>query len=332
MAVLVTGGAGYIGSVTAEQLRKHGERVVVLDNLFRGHREAVDPDVPFYEGQIGDRALVQRICREHRVDACVHFAALAYVGESVHEPAKYFENNVEQGLGLLSGLLACDVKRVVFSSTCATYGEPEEVPIPETHKQWPVNPYGWSKFFMERILESYDAAYGMKFVALRYFNASGCTESKGEDHEPESHLIPNILFAAMGRQPFVQVFGSDYPTPDGTAIRDYIHVVDLAEAHILALEHLRKGGPSDYFNLGTGTGFSVMEVIQAARKVTGRDIPVKMGPRRAGDPPRLVAVSDKARRGLGWKPQLTDLETILASAWKWHQAHPNGYAARSPAR
>ncbi len=328
MAVLVTGGAGYIGSVTVELLRRHGEQVVVLDSLFRGHREAVDADVPFYEGSIGDRALIERIAREHPLESCVHFAALAYVGESVQEPAKYFENNVEQGIGLLGGLRAAGVKRMVFSSTCATYGEPEQVPIPETHRQWPVNPYGWSKFFMERILESYDAAYGMKFVALRYFNASGCTESRGEDHEPESHLIPNILFAALGRQPFVQVFGNDYPTPDGTAIRDYIHVVDLAEAHILALKHLRRGGASDCFNLGTGTGFSVMEVIEAARQVTGREIPVRMGPRRPGDPPRLVAVSDKARRVLGWNPQLTDLKAILTSAWKWHSAHPTGYRIR----
>jgi UDP-glucose 4-epimerase len=328
MSVLVTGGAGYIGSVTVELLRQTGYSVVVLDNLFRGHREAIDSDVPFYEGRIGDRALVERICRQHKIDACVHFAALAYVGESVTDPARYFENNVEQGIGLLSGLVAAGVKRIVFSSTCATYGEPEQVPIPETHKQWPVNPYGWSKFFMERILESYDAAYGFKFVALRYFNASGCTEKKGEDHEPESHLIPNILFTAMGKQPFIQVFGSDYPTPDGTAIRDYIYVVDLAQAHILALEHLAKGGSSDYFNLGTGTGFSVMEVIDAARQVTGRPIEVKMGPRRAGDPPKLVAASDKARRVLGWSPRFTDLKAILTSAWKWHQAHPNGYASK----
>lgn len=326
MAVLVTGGAGYIGSVTVERFRRHGDQIVVLDNLYRGHREAVDADLPFYEGSIGDRKLVERICREHKIDACVHFAALAYVGESVTEPSKYYENNVEQGLGLLGGLLAAGVKKVVFSSTCATYGEPETVPIPEAHKQWPVNPYGWSKFFMERILESYDRAYGLKFVALRYFNASGCTESKGEDHDPESHLIPSILFAALGKIPQVSVFGSDYPTPDGTAIRDYIHVVDLAEAHILALEHLRKGANSDYFNLGTGTGYSVMEVINVVRKVTGREIKVNMEPRRAGDPPKLVAVSEKARRVLGWKPQYDNLDAIVSSAWKWHQAHPNGYA------
>lgn len=326
MAVLVTGGAGYIGSVTVERFRRHGDQIVVLDNLHRGHREAVDADLPFYEGSIGDRKLVERICREHKINACVHFAALAYVGESVTEPSKYYENNVEQGLGLLGGLLAAGVKKVVFSSTCATYGEPEEVPIPEAHKQWPVNPYGWSKFFMERILESYDRAYGLKFVALRYFNASGCTETRGEDHDPESHLIPSILFAALGKIPQVSVFGSDYPTPDGTAIRDYIHVVDLAEAHILALEHLRRGGNSDYFNLGTGTGYSVMEVINVVRKVTGHEIKVNMEPRRAGDPPKLVAVSDKARRVLGWKPQYDKLEAIVTSAWKWHQAHPNGYA------
>ena len=325
MAVLVTGGAGYIGSITVEVLRRHGEQVVVLDNLFRGHRAALDPDVPFYEGNLGDRDLIARITREHPIESCVHFAALAYVGESVTEPAKYYENNVEQGLRLLGALIEAGCKKLVFSSTCATYGVPEQVPIPETHPQWPVNPYGWSKFMMERIMEDYDRAYGLKFVALRYFNASGCTEKKGEHHEPESHLIPNVLFAAMGKRPYVSVFGSDYPTEDGTAVRDYIHVEDLAEAHWLALEYLRKGGDSNYFNLGTGTGFSVMQVIEMARKVTGREIPVKMEGRRPGDPPRLVAVSDKARQVLGWTPKKGDLATIIESAWKWHQAHPDGY-------
>jgi UDP-glucose 4-epimerase len=325
MAVLVTGGAGYIGSITVEILRRHGEQVVVLDNLYRGHRAALDADVPFYEGNLGDRELIARIAREHPIESCVHFAALAYVGESVTEPAKYYENNVEQGLRLLGALIEAGCKKLVFSSTCATYGEPEQVPIPETHPQWPVNPYGWSKFMMERIMEDYDRAYGLKFVALRYFNASGCTEKKGEHHEPESHLIPNVLFAAMGKRPYVSVFGSDYPTEDGTAVRDYIHVEDLAEAHWLALEYLRKGGASNYFNLGTGTGFSVMQLIETARKVTGKEIPVKMEGRRAGDPPRLVAVSDKARQVLGWTPKKGDLATIIESAWKWHQAHPDGY-------
>jgi UDP-glucose 4-epimerase len=326
MAVLVTGGAGYIGSVTVELLAGCGEEVVVLDNLHRGHREAVDPSIPFYEGSIGDRALLERITDRHQLESCVHFAALAYVGESVTEPDRYFENNVEQGIGLLSGLLKAGVKRVVFSSTCATYGEPQQVPIPETHPQWPANPYGWSKFFMERILESYDHAYGLKFVALRYFNAAGATELRGEHHEPESHLIPTVLFAAAGRLPHVSVFGSDYPTPDGTPIRDYIHIEDLARAHLLALEHLRKGGGSDHINLGSGTGFSVMEVIETARKVTGRPIEVKVEPRRAGDPSRLVAVSDTARQVLGWEPRYPDLASIIESAWRWRQAHPCGYA------
>jgi UDP-glucose 4-epimerase len=325
MAVLVTGGAGYIGSVTVELLARHGEDVVVLDNLHRGHRGAVDPNIPFYEGNIGDRALLERITARHELESCVHFAALAYVGESVTEPDRYFENNVEQGIGLLSGLLKAGVRRIVFSSTCATYGEPQQVPIPETHPQWPANPYGWSKFFMERILESYDHAYGLKFVALRYFNAAGATELRGEHHEPESHLIPNVLFAATGRLPHVSVFGSDYPTPDGTPIRDYIHIEDLARAHLLALEHLRKGGSSDHINLGSGTGFSVMEVIETTRKVTGRPIEVKMEPRRAGDPSRLVAVSDKARQVLGWQPEHPDLASIIESAWRWYQAHPRGY-------
>ena len=252
MAILVTGGAGYIGSVTVELLRAHGEQVVVLDNLSRGHREAVAVDVPFYEGDIGNQALVRRIAREHDLDACIHFAAFAYVGESVVEPARYFENNVAQGINLLGALIEADVKRVVFSSTCATYGEPVRVPIDENHPQRPTNPYGWSKLFMEQIMESYDQAYGLKFVALRYFNAAGATARCGEHHDPETHLIPNVLAAARGRLPCVSVFGAGYETRDGTAVRDYIHVADLASAHILALNYLRGGGASERINLGNG--------------------------------------------------------------------------------
>ncbi|HTX15260.1 MAG TPA: UDP-glucose 4-epimerase GalE, partial [Candidatus Baltobacteraceae bacterium] len=275
MAILVTGGAGYIGGVTAERLKAKGERVVILDNLFRGHRASVDPDVPFYEGRVGDRALVARILKEHKIDECVHFAALAYVGESVGEPARYFENNVEQGIALVNTLIEAGVRRVVFSSTCATYGEAEKIPISETTPQWPKNPYGWTKLAMERALDCYDHAYGLKFMSLRYFNAAGATQLRGEHHEPESHLVPNVLAVALGEKNEVSVFGTNYPTPDGTAIRDYVHVIDLAEAHIRALEYLRKGGKSDFVNLGTGDGYSVLEVIESARKVTGHPIPIR---------------------------------------------------------
>ncbi len=326
MTVLVTGGAGYIGSVTVESLRAKGEHVVVLDNLGRGHRSAVNRDVPFYHGRVGDRALIERIASEHKIEACVHFAALAYVGESVAEPAKYFENNVEQGVALMGGLVKAGVKRVVFSSTCATYGEPEQVPIPESCPQWPVNPYGWSKLIMERLLASYDVAYGLKFVALRYFNAAGATELCGEDHEPESHLVPNVLMAASGEKPELSVFGTSYPTPDGTAIRDYVHVTDLAEAHIQALEYLRKGGHSDFLNLGTGHGYSVLEVIECARKVTARPISIRSEAPRPGDPPKLVADARKAETVLGWKPTTSDMDSILRSQWEWRQKHPRGYA------
>ncbi len=327
MAILVTGGAGYIGSVTAELLRDRGERVVVLDDLFRGHRAAVPSDEPFYEGDIGDRELVARIAREHDLEACIHFGALAYVGESVLDPARYFTKNVEQGIALLDSLLKADVRRIVFSSTCATYGEPQQVPISEEHPQNPTNPYGWSKLFMERIMESYDHAYGLKYIALRYFNAAGATSELGEDHEPETHLIPNVLAAAQGQIPAVSVFGNDYPTPDGTPIRDYIHVSDLGSAHILALDYLRSGGKSDYINLGNGHGYSVMEVIETARRVTQSEIPIKIEPRRAGDPSRLVANSEKARAILAWKPAHPDLISILRTAWEWRVKHPRGYSS-----
>lgn len=326
MSILVTGGAGYIGSVTVELLAARGESVVVLDNLFRGHRAAVAPGTPFYQGEVGDRRLVERIVREHGVEACVHFAALAYVGESVAEPARYFENNAGRSAALLAALVACGVRQFVFSSTCAVYGEPAVLPLREDHPQWPANPYGWSKFFTERMLESYDRAYGLKFVSLRYFNAAGATAEHGEQHEPETHLIPNVLAAALGRRPRVEVFGSDYPTPDGTAIRDYIHIVDLGAAHLLALEHLRRGGASEFLNLGNGTGYSVLEVIETARQITGRDIAVKLEPRRPGDPARLVASAERARRVLGWVPVCPDLQSIIRTAWEWHQAHPEGYA------
>lgn len=325
MAVLVTGGAGYIGSVTVEILRSLGRDVVVLDNLVYGHREAVAADVPFYQGDVGDRELVKKIVSDHGVDACVHFAAYAYVGESVTDPAKYFGNNTVRTNELLNELVECGVKKFVFSSTCATYGDPVRIPIDETHPQKPVNPYGWSKFMTERILESYDVAYGLKFVALRYFNASGATKRCGEHHDPETHLIPNVLNAADGTLPFVSVFGTDYETPDGTCVRDYIHVADLGDAHVKALDLLGSGGDSTHINLGNGVGFSVLEVIEAARKVTGKPIEARMEPRRAGDPSHLIADATKALEVLGWKPKYTDIESIIKTAWDWKLANPNGY-------
>jgi UDP-glucose 4-epimerase len=249
---------------------------------------------------------------------------LAYVGDSVVDPARYFENNVEEGVALMSSLLKAGIRWMVFSSTCATYGEPKEMPISEKCPQWPKNPYGWSKFTMERLLESYDQAYGLKFVALRYFNASGATEARGEYHEPESHLVPNVLAAASGEKPEVAVFGQNYPTPDGTCVRDYVHVADLADAHIQALDYLRNGGKSDFINLGTGHGYSVLEVIQAAEKVTGAKVPIRMDAPRPGDPARLVADAQKAFQVLGWKPTY-DLAGILRSQWEWSKRNPNGY-------
>jgi UDP-glucose 4-epimerase len=325
MAILVTGGAGYIGSVTVELLCQRGEDVVVLDNLFRGHRAAVDPRAGFYQGNIGDRALVRKIVHEHKIDACIHFAALAYVAESVSNPALYFDNNIGQGVALLEALRDSGVNHFVFSSTCATYGEPKSIPIPEDHPQWPTNPYGWSKLILERALESYDRAYGFRSVSLRYFNACGATDRYGEDHQPETHLIPLVLAAARGIRPFISVFGNDYPTPDGTAIRDYIHIADLGTAHIQALEHLRAGGNSEFINLGNGQGYSVLEVINTARQVTGNPIEERFEPRRPGDPSRLIADAAKAHQVLGWKPAFPRLEAIISSAWEWHEAHPNGY-------
>jgi UDP-glucose 4-epimerase len=325
MAILVTGGAGYIGSATVECLRSRGEKVVVLDDLARGHRAALAGDVPFYQGYVGDRALVGRIAAEHEIESCIHFAALAYVGESVTNPSLYLENNVGQGMGLVGALLQAGVRRIVFSSTCATYGEPERIPISEQNRQWPTNPYGWSKLFMEQLLDCYDRAYGLKFVALRYFNAAGATATCGEHHEPETHLIPNVLATALGEQSEVAVFGNTYPTPDGTPVRDYIHIADLAEAHVLALEYLRRGAVSQFLNLGTGSGFSVLEVIECARGVTGRSVNFAIRPPRPGDPSRLVADAARAQRILGWRPKMSELSTILQTAWDWRLKHPRGY-------
>ena len=325
MGVLVTGGAGYIGSVAVDDLARRGETVVVLDNLVYGHREAVADGVPFYEGSIGDKELIKKIVTEHSVDACMHYSAYAYVGESVEQPAKYYENNFVETLHLLDALRESGVNKFIFSSTCATYGVPQYVPIDEKHPQWPINPYGWTKLMVERALADYDHAYGLKYVALRYFNAAGASDCCGEDHDPETHLIPLVLKAAMGKIANVKVFGADYDTPDGTAVRDYIHISDLSSAHLLALDHLRAGKQSEFINLGNGNGYSVKQVIDTARKVTGRDVPFENAPRRAGDPPQLVGDSRKAREILGWKPQFAELEKIIESAWAWHQTHPNGY-------
>lgn len=320
MAILVTGGAGYIGSVVVDDLIDGGRDVVVLDNLSRGHRPAVNEKARLYEGDIGDRSIVRQICGENEIEAVMHFSAYAYVGESVEQPSLYYHNNTVATLNLLDELIANDVKTFVFSSTCATYGEPQEIPIPETHPQHPENPYGWTKFFVEQIMKDFDRSYGLKFVALRYFNACGATTRRTEHHDPETHLIPLILDAAAGKRPHIAVFGTDYPTPDGTAIRDYIHVSDLSQAHLLAVEHLRNGGDSQFVNLGNGHGFSVLEVIEAARKVTGREIPTVMEPRRAGDPSRLVGDATKAGELLGWDPQFTSLEQIIGSAWSWYES------------
>lgn len=325
MAILITGGAGYIGSVAVEDLVKKGEEVVVIDNLVYGHRAAVSEGAAFYGGAIGDRRLVGDILSKHRIDACMHFSAYAYVGESVEDPRKYFQNNFAETLNLLDVLLENGVKKFVFSSTCATYGEPQYIPIDEKHPQWPTSPYGWSKFMVERALEAYDHAYDLKYVALRYFNACGASELCGEDHQPETHLIPLVLHAAQGKIPYVSIYGDDYPTADGTAVRDYIHISDLSQAHILALEHLRHGGQSEFVNLGNGIGYSVHEVLETARKVTGMSIEARKASRRPGDPSKLVADSTKARDVFGWKPQFPELEKIIESSWTWYQAHPNGY-------
>ncbi|MFT7587678.1 MAG: UDP-glucose 4-epimerase [Cellvibrionaceae bacterium] len=325
MNILVTGGAGYIGSVTVELLRESGHAVIVLDNLSRGFQPAVDKSIPFYEGNISDSELVGRIIDDHQIEACVHFAAFAYVGESVDDPSIYYNNNVAAGISFLDSLVKGGVKKLVFSSTCSAYGEPQYMPLDEKHPQNPKNPYAWSKFFMERIMEDYDRAYGLKFIALRYFNASGAIETRGEAHDPESHIIPIILQVALGQREKFSIFGDDYATDDGTCVRDYIHVADLADAHMRALILLNETEKSDFFNLGNGTGYSNLQVVEAARKITGHAIPIEMAPRRAGDPSLLIADATKALEMLSWQIKYPDLESIIKSAWAWHQAHPNGW-------
>ncbi len=320
--ILVTGGAGYIGAHACKALAKAGYEPVAYDNLVYGHKEAVRWG-PFVEGDIGDRAKLAETIRRHGIGAVMHFAAFAYVGESVEQPEKYFQNNVVNTLAMLEAMRATGVKQIVFSSTCATYGLPEQMPIREDTPQRPVNPYGETKLMIERALHWYGVAHGLRSVALRYFNAAGADPDGeiGEDHNPETHLIPLILDAATGRRPHIGVFGTDYPTPDGTAIRDYIHVQDLADAHVRALRYLDDGGATRAFNLGTGHGHSVRATIEAARRVTSRPIPSKDSPRRAGDPPVLVADAALAKEKLGWMPALGALEQIIGTAWAWHQKH-----------
>ena len=325
MGVLVTGGAGYIGSVTVEALRAEGEPAVILDDLSNGHRGAAALDVPFYKGDVGDSSLLTEIIAKHEITQVVHFAGYISVPESMGEPLRYFDNNTAKVVNMLSVLRAGGVKSVVFSSTAAVYGEPEYTPIDEEHPKRPTNPYGLSKYFVEQILDWADSAFGMTHVALRYFNASGATATRGEAHRTEGHLIPLVLQVPMGKRQHVDLYGSDYPTPDGTCVRDYIHVADLADAHVKALRYLRNGGPSRKINLGNGKGFSIREVIAAAERVTGAEIPVRETARREGDPSVLVAVSDKAREILEWSPNFSELEVIVRTAWDWHRAHPNGY-------
>ncbi|MBU0676803.1 MAG: UDP-glucose 4-epimerase GalE [Verrucomicrobia bacterium] len=322
MKVFVTGGAGYIGSIATEQLLDKGHEVVVFDNLERGHREAVDDRASLIIGDLRNRDETIRALTTEKPDAVMHFAAYALVGESMEHPMMYFRNNVEGACHLVEGMLEASVKKIIFSSTCATYGEPEIVPITESEKQVPANPYGQSKLMFEQVLNWCRQRSGIEPVFLRYFNACGATKKFGEDHDPETHLIPNVLRVALGQAEKVMMFGDDYDTPDGTCIRDYIHIVDLAQAHILALT----GDHTGAFNLGNGDGYSVKEVIDVAREITGHEIPSEVAPRRPGDPPRLIAAADKARKVLGWKPQFADLKTIIQYAWDWHQAHPNGYA------
>ncbi|MGE4273857.1 MAG: UDP-glucose 4-epimerase GalE [Desulfitobacterium sp.] len=325
--ILVSGGAGYIGSHTVQALSKAGYEPVVLDSLITGHRKAVSEDIPFYQGDIADDGLVSNIIKKENVSATIHFAARSLVGESVQKPDLYFEENVAKTNRFMSTLLKSGVSKVVFSSTAATYGNPEVIPIAEESKTEPINPYGASKLMIEQSLYWLEQAYGLKWVALRYFNAAGAAldGSLGEDHTTETHLIPLILKTALGQREAISIFGTDYSTPDGTCIRDYIHVLDLAEAHIRALEALDQGVACGAYNVGTGAGYSVREVVNIAKRVAGIDIPVVEAPRRAGDPDILVAKVDKIQKMLGWRARYSDLETIISSAWQWHKTHPYGY-------
>lgn len=327
MAILVLGGAGYIGSHTVYELIGAGRDVAVADNLQTGFRAAVHPKARFYELDIRDRAALDALFERESIEGVIHFAASSQVGESMTDPLKYYDNNLCGTTVLLQSMVGHGVDKIVFSSTAATYGEPERVPILESDRTEPTNCYGETKLSMERMMGWVSRAHGLRYVALRYFNACGAhpSGSIGEAHDPETHLVPVILQVPNGRRAAVSVFGGDYPTKDGTCVRDYIHVADLAQAHILALDYLLRGGENNVFNLGNGVGFTVREVIECARAVTGHPIPAELSPRRAGDPAQLVASSEKAKAVLGWRPRYNDLETIVASAWNWHKNHPNGY-------
>ncbi len=322
MNVLVTGGAGYIGSVCVEQLLDAGHAVTVIDNLTEGHRTAVDPRATFVHACLSDQARVLDVLRGARAEAVIHFAANALVSESMTNPGKYFGNNVGNGVKLLDAAVAAGVRKFVFSSTCATYGLPERVPMTEDTPQRPVNPYGESKLMFERMLQWYQQLRGLEFVAFRYFNAAGASARFGEHHRIETHLIPNVLKVALGQAAQCEIYGTDYPTPDGTCVRDYIHIIDLALAHICALAP----GKSGFFNLGNGSGYSVREVISACERVTGKTVPTIEKPRRPGDPPRLIAAAEKARQELGWTPRFPKLDDIVSTAWDWHRKNPKGYA------
>lgn len=327
MRILVLGGAGYIGSHTVRELIDAGEEVVIIDNLETGHMEAVHPKASFYKGDIRNRGFVDSVLDQEKIDAVIHFAANSLVGESMTNPLKYYDNNLYGTKVLLESMVAHKVDKIVFSSTAATYGEPESIPILETDRTEPTNPYGETKLSMEKMMKWTDVAHGLRYVALRYFNACGAHISGeiGEAHSPETHLIPLILQVPNGQREAISIYGDDYDTKDGTCVRDYIHVTDLAQAHILAVKYLVGGHESDVFNLGNGVGFTVKEVIETARKVTGHPIPAEITPRRGGDPAKLIASSEKAKTVLGWNPEHADLEEIIASAWKWHKSHPHGY-------
>ncbi|MEK5338744.1 UDP-glucose 4-epimerase GalE [Weizmannia sp. FSL W8-1119] len=330
MSILVLGGAGYIGSHAVYQLIDQKYDVVVIDNLQTGHRSAIHPKAKFYEGDIRDRAFMRDVFGKEKIDAIIHFAANSLVGESMEQPLKYFDNNVYGTQIVLEMMKEFHVPHIVFSSTAATYGEPERVPITETMPTVPTNTYGETKLAMEKMMKWCEKAYGIKYVALRYFNVAGArsTGEIGEDHHPETHLIPVVLETVLGKREAITIFGEDYDTKDGTCVRDYIHVEDLIDAHILALQYLQNGGASDVFNLGSSNGFSVKEIVDTVREVTGKGFNVKIGDRRAGDPSTLIASSEKAKRVLGWNPQKTDIRQIIKDAWNWHESHPNGYDDR----
>ena len=328
MSVLVLGGAGYIGSHTVDRLVEAGKNVVVVDSLVTGHMAAVRKEAKFYQGDLADKDFMRKVFNENPdIDAVIHFAAFSLVAESMKDPLKYFDNNTAGIVKLLEVMNEFDIKYIVFSSTAATYGIPEKMPIYEDDPQLPINPYGESKLMMEKIMRWADEAYGIKFVALRYFNVAGAKPdgSIGEDHHPETHLLPIVLQVAMGEREKLQIFGDDYNTPDGTNVRDYVHPFDLADAHILAVDYLRNGNESSAFNLGSSTGFSNLEIVKAAREVTGKEIPAEIAARRGGDPDTLIAASEKARKVLGWKPEFDDIHKIIETAWKWHTTHPQGY-------